>query len=94
MSGGKKKHPKKRMYSEWEVRKAIKEAADDSVKRIMLICLAAADDMFKPDEDGMVEFMQTMARYIKYQEEGKVDLNAYSKSLLNNCGIDLKLTRW
>lgn len=94
MSSGKKKHPKKRTYSEGEVKKAIMEACDDSVKRIMLICIAAADDMFKPDEDGMITFMETMARYIQYHEEGKVNLDAYSKSLKNNCGIDLKLSRW
>lgn len=94
MSGGKKKFPKKRTYTEAEHRKAIKETADDSVKRIMLICLAAADDMFKLDEDGLVRFMETMARYIRYHDDGTVNLDDYSKSLKNNAGIDLRLSRW
>lgn len=94
MSGGKKKHPKKRMYSEGEVRRAILQAADDSVKRNMLVCVMAARDMFDLDEAGLVEFMETMQRYLKYLHENTVDINAFTKTLSEKTGVDIKLSRW
>lgn len=94
MSSGKKKHPKKRTYSEGEVRRAIKEAADNAVARIMLICIVAARDEFDMDEDKLVQFMNTMQRYIGYANDGLVDMNAFSETLKNSTGIDLRLKRW
>lgn len=94
MSSGKKKFPKKRTYSEGEVRRAVREAADDSVKRIILLCVVASRDMFDLDEDGVIKFMETMQRYIGYEKDGLIDLNDASKSLKEKTGIDLKLRRW
>lgn len=77
-----------------EVKKAIRDAADDSVARIMLICITAAKDEFDLDEEGTVHFMQTMQRYVGYFNDGTLDANDYSKSLKKSTGIDLKLRRW
>lgn len=93
-SGKKKKVQKKRTYSEGEVRRAIKEAADNAVARIMLICIVAARDEFDMDEDKLVQFMNTMQRYIGYANDGLVDMDAFSKTLKNSTGIDLRLKRW
>ena len=94
MSSGKKLYPKKRTYSEGELRRAVKEASDQAVKRILLLCIVAARDEFNLDEDGTVSFMDTMQRYINYQQKGLVSLDDASKSLKKNTGIDLRLTRW
>ena len=94
MSSGKKKYPKKRMYSEGEVRRAIREASDQAVARIMLLCIVASRDMFHLDENGVNEFMETMARYIDYEKKGLVSLDDASNSLKKQAGIDLRLTRW
>ena len=94
MSSGKKSYPKKRTYSEGELRRAVKEASDQAVKRILLLCIVAARDEFNLDEDGTVGFMDTMQRYINYQQSGLVSLDDASKSLKKNTGIDLRLSRW
>lgn len=94
ISGGKKKYPKKRMYSEGEVRRAIKQATDEAVTRIMLMCIVAARDEFDMDEDGVVKFVETMKRYIQYFDNGTLSIKAFSESLKKNTGIDLRLTRW
>ena len=94
MSGGKKKHPKKRMYGEAEIKRGIKQAADDATKRIMLLCLTAAVDVYGMDADKLNELMETMQRYINYEGKGLVSLADASKSLYNSTGIDLRLTRW
>lgn len=94
MSGGKKKHPKKQTFSIGEVKRAIREAADDAVKRIMLLCIVAARDMFDMDEKKTVEFMEMMQRYIKYEQDGLINLKDASDSLYKSTGIDLRLTRW
>ena len=94
MSGGKKKRQKPRVYYPSEVKRAIKEAADNAVARIMLICLVAARDMFDMDEDKTVEFMETMQRYIDYADKGIIDIGTVSDSLKKSTGIDLRLSRW
>jgi len=94
MSGGKKKRPKARTYSEGEVRRMIRNAADDAVKRNMLISVVTARDMFDLDEDGVVEFMGMMQRYIKYLSENVVDLKDFTETLSKKTGIDLRLSRW
>ena len=94
MSSGKESYPKKRTYSEGELRRAVKEASDQAVKRILLLCIVAARDEFNLDEDGTVSFMDTMQRYINYQQSGLVSLDDASKSLKKNTGIDLRLSRW
>jgi len=94
MSGGKKKRTKVRMFTEVELKRRLRQGIDDAVKRIMLLCIVAARDKFKLDAEETVDFMETMARYIKWEKEGLVDLNVASKSLKKNTGIDLKLSRW
>ena len=94
MSGGKKKRTKVRMFNEIELKRRLRQGIDDAVKRIMLLCIVAARDKFKLDAEDTVDFMETMARYIKWEKEGLVDLNVASESLKKNTGIDLKLSRW
>lgn len=94
MSGGKKKYPKKRTYSESELSKAIHDAGDEAVKRILIICIAAASDMFDMNEDQLEKFMDTMQRYINYQKDGLIDMAEYSKSLYKKTGVDIRLERW
>lgn len=94
MSGGKKKRPKARMYSESELRREIRNAKDEAVKTILLLCIVAARDEFNPDADKTVQFMQTMSRYINYEKEGLIDLSVASDSLKKHTGIDLRLSRW
>jgi len=94
MSGGKKKRTKVRMFTEVELKRRLRQGIDDAVKRIMLLCIVAARDKFKLDAEDTVDFMETMARYIKWEKEGLVDLNVASESLKKNTGIDLKLSRW
>ena len=94
MSGGKKKRTKVRMFTEVELKRRLRQGIDDAVKRIMLLCIVAARDKFKLDAEETVDFMETMARYIKWEKDGLVDLNVASESLKKNTGIDLKLSRW
>lgn len=94
MSSGKKKHKKQRMYAESEVKRAIRESSDEAVKRIMLICIAASDDMFKMNDEQLTTFMEIMQRYINYQKDGLIDLAAYSESIEKKTGISITLSRW
>jgi len=94
MSGGKKKkYPKKRTYSESEMRRGIKDAADDAVKRVMLLCIVAARDQFNLDDEGVVNFTGRMQRYVEWEKEGLVNLDDANASLKKH-GIDLQLRRW
>ena len=94
MSGGKKKRTKVRMFTEVELKRRLRQGIDDAVKRIMLLCIVAARDKFKLDAEETVDFMETMARYIKWEKDCLVNLNVASESLKKNTGIDLKLSRW
>lgn len=95
MSGGKKKYKKtKTTFTIGEVKRKIQEVADDAVARVLLICVVAAVDMFKLDDDRTVEFIHTMERYIQYEADGTLNLKKYSESLLESTGIDLRLRRW
>lgn len=91
MSGGKKKYPKKRTYTEGEVRRAVKQTADDAVPRILLLCIVAARDEFNLDDDALVHFMETMERYIGYEQQGLINVKDASKSLKDRTGIDLRI---
>ena len=95
MSGGKnkKKRPKARMYSESELRRAIKESTDGCVKKIILLCATAARDEFDMDEEQFVNFLARMQRYVKNEGLGLVDIEDANKSLEKH-GIDLRLERW
>ena len=94
MSSGKKKYKKPRTYAESEVKRAVKEAGDEAVKRILLICIAAASDMFNLDDNQLEQFMGTMQRYIEYQKDGLIDLAEYSKTIEKKTGISITLSRW
>lgn len=94
MSGGKKKHPKAQFYSESELRRSVKDAGDQAVARILLLCLIAARDEFDLDEDGTVRFMDTMQRYIRYHKQGIISMDEASDALKRSTGIDLRLSRW
>lgn len=94
MSSGKKKFPKKKTYSEGDMRRAIKQCSDDSVSRVMLLCIVAARDEFNLDDDGVMSFMNRMSRYVRYEAQGLIDMEVASKSLKERTGIDLRLSRW
>ena len=94
MSSGKKKFPKKKTYSEGDMRRAIKQCSDDSVSRVMLLCIVAARDEFNLDDDGVMYFMNRMTRYVGYEAQGLIDMEVASKSLKERTGIDLRLSRW
>lgn len=94
MSSGKKKFPKKKTYSEGDMRRAIKQCSDDSVSRVMLLCIVAARDEFNLDDDGVMSFMNRMSRYVGYESQGLIDMEVASKSLKERTGIDLRLSRW
>lgn len=89
-----KKKKVKKTYTEGEVRRAIKEAADEAVSRAMLLCILSARDEFDLDEEGVVKFMNTMQRYVEYCDSGLVGIKDYSEALKKTTGIDLRLTRW
>lgn len=91
MSGGKKKYPKKKTYTEGEFRYAVKKVGDEAIARILLLCIVAARDQFDLDEDGIVEFMNTMQRYVEYEQKGLIDTKAASESLKKRTGIDLRI---
>ena len=93
MSSGKKKYPKKRTYSESEVRRMIHKCNDEAVKKIMLLCVTAARDEFDMDEEKLVTFMGRMQRYVDNEAAGLFDINVANESLKKH-GIDLRLTRW
>ena len=92
-SGKKKKRPKARMYSESELRRAIRESADGCVKKIILLCATAARDEFDMDEEQFVNFLARMQRSVKNEGLGLVDIEDANKSLEKH-GIDLRLERW
>jgi hypothetical protein len=94
MSGGKKKRkPVRITYSAGEVNRLLKETADDATKKLLLICIVAARDKFDLDGDETVAFANVMQRYAGYLADGLLDLDAYSKSLYAQTGIDLRLVR-
>jgi hypothetical protein len=94
MSGGKKKRkPVRITYSAGEVNRLLKETADDATKKLLLICIVAARDKFDLDGDETVAFADVMQRYAGYLADGVLDLDAYSKSLYAQTGIDLRLVR-
>lgn len=94
MSSGKKKHTKKRTYSAGEVERAIKQAGDEAMKRIMLICVASITDEVEMTDEKLEEFLNRMQRYIEYQQQGIIDLEKYSETIYKKTGIDLRLSRW
>jgi hypothetical protein len=94
MSGGKKKRkPVRITYSAGEVNRLLKETADDATKKLLLICIVAARDKFDLDADETISFADVMQRYAGYLHDGLLDLDAYSKSLYAQTGIDLRLVR-
>lgn len=94
MSGGKKKRkPVRITYSAGEVNRLLKETADDATKKLLLICIVAARDKFDLDGDETVAFADVMQRYAGYLADGVLDLDAYSKALYAQTGIDLRLVR-
>ena len=93
MSSGKKKVQKQRMYAASEVRRAVKQAAEDATAKAILLCVVSATDQFKCDGEETVEFVERMKRYVEYENAGLIDLNMASESLYKNTGIDLRLTK-
>ena len=94
MSSGKKKHPKKRTYTEVELVQVLKKSTDDAVAKILLLCIVAARDEFGLNEEQTVQFIQTMQRYVDYEKQGLIKLSNASDSLKKETGIDLRLSRW
>lgn len=94
MSNKKKAKPKKRTYSEGEVRRMLKQASDEAVAKILLLCMVAAKDEFKLNADEVVHFVQTMQRYTDYERAGLIKTDEASESLLKDTGIDLRLRKW
>ena len=92
-SGKKKRYPKKRTYSEGEYVRAVRQATDDAVKKLLLMYVTAVAEKYNPTEDELVELLTTMQRYQRYEEMGLLPLQKYSEVLLKH-GIDLRLSRW
>lgn len=93
MSGGKKKYPKKKTYTEGEYIRAVRMAVDDSVKKLTLMFCTAVAEKYNCTEEEVVELLETMQRYQTYEDMGLVPLQKYS-DVLEKHGIDLKLRRW
>lgn len=91
MSGGKKTRTKKRTFSEAEMRRAVKRAADEATSRILLLCLVAARDEFSMDEKEVVTFMERMERYVDAEAKGLISMDVASDSLKKRTGIDLRV---
>lgn len=94
MSSGKKKHPKKRTYTEGELRQILKNSIDDATAKVLLLCIVSARDEFDLTEEQTVEFIHTMQRYVDYEKQGLIKLSNASDSLKKETGIDLRLSRW
>lgn len=94
MSSGKKKYPKKRTFSEGEMRHIIHQSRDEVIMQLMYLFVNAVTDQFEPTEDELVEFMQRVQRYNGYISAGLVDYKVAAQSILNKTGVDLRLSRW
>ena len=93
MSGGKKKYQKTKTYSESELKRAVRNATEQAVARLLLLCIVAARDEFDMDEEKTVQFTDTMQRYIEYEDQGLIDMKAASESLKKRTGIDLRIIK-
>ena len=93
MSGGKKKFPKKRTYSEGEYVRAVRIAVDDAVKKLLLMYTTAVAEKYNATEEELVDLLSMMQRYQSYEEQGLAPLEKYSE-VLQKHGIDLRLSRW
>lgn len=93
MSSGKKKVAKKRTYTEGEYVRAVRMAVDEATKKLMLMYITAVAEKYDATEEDLVELLNSMQRYVDYEQMGLVPLQKYSK-VLENHGVDLKLRRW
>lgn len=93
MSGGKKKYPKKKMYSEGEFVRAVRMAVDDAVKKLLLMYITAVAEKYHSSEEDLVDLLNMMQRYQAFEDMGLVPLEKYSH-VLEEHGVDLRLTRW
>lgn len=93
MSGGKKKLKPRRTYTEGEYVRAVRTAVDESVKKLLLLYITAVAEKFHPSEEDLVDLLNMMQRYQRYEEEGLCPLEKYSEVLLKY-GVDLRLSRW
>lgn len=94
MSGGKKRKHKRKTYTEGEMRYIIHKSRDEMVAQLMYLFINAMVDMFKPTEDQLVEYMQTVQRYNGYIESGIVDYKTAVDSIEKITGVRLNLSRW
>lgn len=94
MSGGKKKYPKKRTYSEGEVQRLIRQSRDDVVTQVMYLFVSAVADQFSPTEEELVELMDRVQRYNGYISAGLVDYKVATESIKKKTGVELNLSRW
>ena len=81
------------MYSESELVRRVKIANDEAVKKMLLMFIAAAADMFDLDDDGIIEFLGLIQRCQQYEDMGLLPLEKYSEILAKH-GINLRLSRW
>lgn len=93
MSGGKKKYPKKKTYSEGEYVRAVRMAVDESVKKLLLMYITAVAEKYNASDEDLIDLLNMMQNYQSYEDQGLVPLEKYSEVLLNH-GIDLRLSRW
>lgn len=93
MSSGKKKRYVKRTYTEGEYVRAVRNAVDEATKKLLLMYTTAVAEKFNPTEEELVELLNDMQRYQKWEQKGLVPLEKYSK-VLEKHGIDLRLSRW
>lgn len=96
MSNGKRKNKRytKKSYSEGELRYIIHKSRDDVVVQMMYLFVNAVTDMFKPNEEQLIEFMQMVQRYNEYISSGLVDYKTAVDSIEKTTGVKLNLSRW
>lgn len=93
MSGGKKSKQKKRTYSEGEFVRAVKIAVDEATKKLILIYGTAVADKYNATEEDLLDLLNIMQRYQRYEDEGLVPFKKFEE-VLKKHGIEIIPRRW
>ncbi len=94
MSSGKKKHPKRKTYTQGEMRQIVQASRDEVVARALILAICSAREMFDMDEEMVVRYMENVQRWNRFLSDGVISIDDLFSSLKKQTGIDLKLTRW
>ena len=95
MSNGKRKNKRyvKRTYTEKELVRAVKMAVDEATKKLILIYGTAVADKYNATEEDLLDLLNIMQRYQRYEDEGLVPFKKFGE-VLEKHGIELKPRRW